>query len=56
MITDMKVLTNSHSVASASSDGTVHVFCVDKVNAVGGNVQASGLKELRANNLWQLTT
>ncbi|CAI5745444.1 unnamed protein product [Peronospora destructor] len=50
VITDMKVLTNSHSVASASSDGTVHVFRVDKVNSVGGNVQASGLKELRANN------
>ncbi|KAI9919994.1 hypothetical protein PsorP6_016035 [Peronosclerospora sorghi] len=50
VITDMKVLTNSHSVASASSDGTVHVFRVDKVNAVGGNLQACGLKELRANN------
>ncbi|CAH0513298.1 unnamed protein product [Peronospora belbahrii] len=50
VITDMKVLTNSHSVASASSDGTVHVFRVDKVNSVGGNVQVSGLKELRANN------
>ncbi|KAL3661264.1 hypothetical protein V7S43_013872 [Phytophthora oleae] len=50
VITDMKVLTNSHSVASASSDGTVHVFRVDKVNAVGGNVQATGIKELRANN------
>ncbi|KAL4146734.1 hypothetical protein PRNP1_012598 [Phytophthora ramorum] len=50
VITDMKVLTNSHSVASASSDGTVHVFRVDKVNSVGGNVQASGLKELRASN------
>ncbi|KAE8912927.1 hypothetical protein PF005_g10565 [Phytophthora fragariae] len=50
VITDMKVLTNSHSVASASSDGTVHVFRVDKVNSVGGNVQASGLKELRAND------
>ncbi|KAJ8537267.1 hypothetical protein ON010_g13330 [Phytophthora cinnamomi] len=49
VITDMKVLTNSHSVASASSDGTVHVFRVDRVN-VGGNVQASGLKELRAND------
>ncbi|KAG3100182.1 hypothetical protein PI125_g14804 [Phytophthora idaei] len=46
----MKVLTNSHSVASASSDGTVHVFRVDKVNAVGGNVQTTGIKELRANN------
>ncbi|KAG7390614.1 phosphoinositide-3-kinase, regulatory subunit 4 [Phytophthora boehmeriae] len=50
VITDMKVLTNSHSVASASSNGTVHVFRVDKVNASGGNVQATGLKELRANN------
>eukprot|EP00644_Phytophthora_capsici_P002970 jgi/Phyca11/504259/fgenesh2_kg.PHYCAscaffold_7_\ len=50
VITDMKVLTNSHSVASASSDGTVHVFRVDKVNSVGGNVQATGIKELRANN------
>ncbi|KUF96077.1 hypothetical protein AM588_10010052 [Phytophthora nicotianae] len=50
VITDMKVLTNSHSVASASSDGTVHVFRVDKVNSVGGNVQTTGLKELRANN------
>ncbi|CAI5727912.1 unnamed protein product [Hyaloperonospora brassicae] len=50
VITDMKVLTNSHSVASASSDGTVHVFRVDKVSLVGGNVQATGLKELRANN------
>ncbi|CAI5703776.1 unnamed protein product [Peronospora effusa] len=50
VITDMKVLTNSHSVASASSDGTVHVFRVDKVNSVGGNVQITGLKELRANN------
>ncbi|CEG40000.1 vps15 protein kinase [Plasmopara halstedii] len=49
VITDMKVLTNSHSVASASSDGTVHVFRVDKVNSVGGNVQATGIKELRAN-------
>uniref|UniRef100_M4BGW9 non-specific serine/threonine protein kinase n=1 Tax=Hyaloperonospora arabidopsidis (strain Emoy2) TaxID=559515 RepID=M4BGW9_HYAAE len=50
VITDMKVLTNSHSVASASSDGTVHVFRVDKVSSVGGNVQTTGLKELRANN------
>ncbi|KAG2522115.1 hypothetical protein JM16_005980 [Phytophthora kernoviae] len=50
VITDMKVLTNSHSVASASSNGTVHVFRVDKVSASGGNVQASGLKELRTNN------
>lgn len=50
VITDMKVLTNSHSVASASSDGSVHVFRVDKVNSVGGNVQATGIKELRANN------
>ncbi|RLN36850.1 hypothetical protein BBO99_00005399 [Phytophthora kernoviae] len=36
--------------ASASSNGTVHVFRVDKVSASGGNVQASGLKELRTNN------
>ncbi|GMF18311.1 unnamed protein product [Phytophthora fragariaefolia] len=50
VITDMKVLTNSHSVASASSDGTVHVFRVDKVNSVGGNVQTTGIKELRAQN------
>lgn len=50
VITDMKVLTNSHSVASASSDGTVHVFRVDKVNSVGGNVQTTAIKELRANN------
>ncbi|GMF10210.1 unnamed protein product [Phytophthora lilii] len=50
VITDMKVLTNSHSVASASSDGTVHVFRVDKVNSLNSNVQATGLKELRANN------
>ncbi|RLN49287.1 hypothetical protein BBJ28_00007868 [Nothophytophthora sp. Chile5] len=50
VITDMKVLTNSHSVASASSNGTVHVFRVDKVNSVGGNVQTNGLKELRATN------
>jgi len=50
VITDMKVLTNSHSVATASSNGTVHVFRVDRVNSALGNVQASGLKELRANN------
>lgn len=50
VLTDMIVLENSHSVASASSSGSVHVFRVDKVNAVGGNFHATGLKELRSEN------
>lgn len=50
VLTDMIVLDNSHSVASASSNGSVHVFRVDKVNAVGGNFHATGLKELRTEN------
>lgn len=47
VLTDMMVLDNSHSVAASSSNGSVHVFRVDKVNAVGGNFQATGLKEIR---------
>ncbi|DBA05165.1 TPA: hypothetical protein N0F65_005015 [Lagenidium giganteum] len=50
VLTDMVVLDNCHSVASASSNGTVHVFRVDKVNSPGGNFHASGLKEIRAEN------
>lgn len=50
VLTDMIVLDNSHSVAAASSNGSVHVFRVDKVNAVGGNFHATGLKELRCEN------
>jgi serine/threonine protein kinase/WD40 repeat protein len=47
VLTDMMVMDNSHSVAASSSNGSVHVFRVDKVNAVGGNFQATGLKEIR---------
>ncbi|KAF1325164.1 Vps15 protein kinase, partial [Globisporangium splendens] len=50
VLTDMVVLENSHSVASASSNGSVHVFRVDKVNAVGGNFHAMGLKDIRTEN------
>uniref|UniRef100_K3WTL6 non-specific serine/threonine protein kinase n=1 Tax=Globisporangium ultimum (strain ATCC 200006 / CBS 805.95 / DAOM BR144) TaxID=431595 RepID=K3WTL6_GLOUD len=50
VLTDMVVLENSHSVASASSNGSVHVFRVDKVNAVGGNFHATGLKDIRTEN------
>lgn len=50
VLTDMIVLDNSHSVAAASSNGTVHVFRVDKVNAVGGNFHATGLKEVRSDD------
>ncbi|OWZ23222.1 Phosphoinositide 3-kinase regulatory subunit [Phytophthora megakarya] len=52
-ITYLLSLVESFPLADASvfpHDGTVHVFRVDKVNAVGGNVQATGVKELRANN------
>ncbi|TMW55206.1 hypothetical protein Poli38472_013097 [Pythium oligandrum] len=48
VLTDMVVLDNSHSVASASSNGTVHVFRVDKVNATSGNFQTTGLREIRS--------
>lgn len=50
VLTDMVVLENSHSVASASSNGSVHVFRVDKVNTVGGNFHATGLKDIRTEN------
>lgn len=50
VLTDMMVLDNSHSIAASSSNGTVHVFRVDKVSTVGGNFQATGLKEIRTEN------
>lgn len=47
VLTDTVVLDNSHSVASASSNGTVHVFRVDKVNAPGANFHTTGIREIR---------
>jgi phosphoinositide-3-kinase regulatory subunit 4 len=47
VLTDMAVIDNSHSVASASSNGSVHVFRVERVSTSGGNFHATGLKDLR---------
>ncbi|GLE05701.1 hypothetical protein PINS_up014747 [Pythium insidiosum] len=48
VLTDMIVLDNCHSVASASSNGTVHVFRADRVSgSKESNYHASAVREIR---------